>query len=175
MTEATLTCANHPTVETRLRCNRCGKPICSKCAMRTPVGYRCKECVREQQQVFETAVWYDYPIALGISGVSAFFAVWLLTFLGIFGLFVAPAIGVGGAEAVRRAMRGHRGRYLPLAAAGGAILGALPFVIQGVVGFIFSLRGLQSFLGGAFTLLWPIVYGFLIVSTLYWRLRGIRM
>ena len=34
-------CANHPTVETTLRCNKCGKPICAKCAIRTPTGYRC--------------------------------------------------------------------------------------------------------------------------------------
>jgi len=31
--------------------------------VRTPVGYRCRECVRGQQQVFETAVWSDYVIA----------------------------------------------------------------------------------------------------------------
>ncbi len=40
------TCANHPERETGLRCNRCGKPICSQCAVQTPVGYRCRECVR---------------------------------------------------------------------------------------------------------------------------------
>ena len=34
-------CANHPGVETSLRCNKCGKPICAKCAVRTPTGYRC--------------------------------------------------------------------------------------------------------------------------------------
>ena len=48
-------CANHPGVETSLRCNKCGKPICAKCAIRTPTGYRCKECVRGQQRIFETA------------------------------------------------------------------------------------------------------------------------
>ena len=35
-----LTCANHPDRETLLRCNKCGKPICISCAVRTPVGYR---------------------------------------------------------------------------------------------------------------------------------------
>lgn len=29
--------------ETRLRCQKCGKPICPKCAMRHPVGLRCRE------------------------------------------------------------------------------------------------------------------------------------
>ncbi|MBM4465197.1 MAG: hypothetical protein FJ014_06560, partial [Chloroflexi bacterium] len=30
-------CSFHPTVETRLRCNRCGAPICPRCAVQTPV------------------------------------------------------------------------------------------------------------------------------------------
>ncbi len=48
-------CANHPTVETTLRCNRCDKPICPKCAVKSPVGYRCRECVKSQQKIFDTA------------------------------------------------------------------------------------------------------------------------
>ena len=175
MTEAELFCANHPTTPTQLRCNRCGKPICSKCAVRTPVGYRCRECMREQQQVFETASTIDYPIAFAVSGFIAFFAVWLLTFLGIWGLFVAPAIGVGVAEIVRRAVRGHRAQALPTAAAAGAVLGALPFILRGVIEFVLGLRGLQGIGWATLGLLWPAVYGFLIVSTLYWRLRGIRV
>ena len=55
MTEALpkMYCANHPTVETTLRCNRCEKPICAKCAVLTPTGYRCKECIKEQQKIFD--------------------------------------------------------------------------------------------------------------------------
>jgi hypothetical protein len=175
LTEEHLFCANHPTVATHLRCNRCGKAICSKCAVRTPVGYRCKECVREQQQVFETASTIDYPIAFIISAVVGFAATWLLTFLGIFGLLVAPAVGVGVAEVVRRAVRGHRARHLPTAAAVGAAVGAAPFIVRGVIEFVLSLSGLQGLWWGALGLLWPAVYAFLIVSSLYWRLRGIRV
>ncbi|MEN6392186.1 MAG: B-box zinc finger protein, partial [Anaerolineaceae bacterium] len=29
----TLYCTNHPQTETSLRCNRCDKPICTKCAV----------------------------------------------------------------------------------------------------------------------------------------------
>ena len=36
-----------------LRCNRCDKPICYDCAVRTPVGYRCKECVRASSKVLQ--------------------------------------------------------------------------------------------------------------------------
>jgi hypothetical protein len=42
----TLFCYRHPQTETVLRCNRCNKPICPKCAQCTPVGFRCPECIQ---------------------------------------------------------------------------------------------------------------------------------
>ena len=44
-------CADHPDVETRLRCSRCGKPICPRCAVRTPVGMRCPDCAGKRATV----------------------------------------------------------------------------------------------------------------------------
>src|SRR5258708_16427070 len=82
--------ANHPTVATWLRCNKCNKPICHKCAVLTPVGYRCRECVRGQQQVFETVVWYDYIVAGVLAAVLGGLAGALLTRLGWFTIFLAP-------------------------------------------------------------------------------------
>ncbi|MBI2846832.1 MAG: hypothetical protein HYX82_03025 [Chloroflexi bacterium] len=37
-------CATHPDVETALTCGKCGKPICPRCLIQTPVGARCREC-----------------------------------------------------------------------------------------------------------------------------------
>ena len=39
-------CATHPEVETNLRCGKCGKPICPKCLVQTPVGARCRDCAK---------------------------------------------------------------------------------------------------------------------------------
>ena len=39
-------CATHPQVETTLSCSKCGKPICPKCMVQTPVGARCPQCAR---------------------------------------------------------------------------------------------------------------------------------
>ncbi len=39
-------CATHPEVETNLRCGKCGKPICPKCLVQTPVGARCRDCAQ---------------------------------------------------------------------------------------------------------------------------------
>src|SRR5689334_24538673 len=97
----TLYCANHPQTETSLRCNKCGKPICTKCAVLTPVGYRCRECVRGQQQVFETAVWYDYLVAPVAAAILGGIAGAFVTALGWFVIFIAPVAGGLIAEIVR--------------------------------------------------------------------------
>ncbi|HNW14496.1 MAG TPA: B-box zinc finger protein, partial [Anaerolineaceae bacterium] len=57
----TLYCKNHPQRETYLRCNRCNDPICVQCAVLTPTGYRCKNCISGQQKVFETSEGLDVP------------------------------------------------------------------------------------------------------------------
>ena len=44
-------CADHPDVETRLRCSRCGRPICPRCGVRTPVGMRCPDCAGTRSSV----------------------------------------------------------------------------------------------------------------------------
>src|SRR5512140_2507734 len=98
---AVLHCVNHPNVETTLRCNRCERPICARCAVLTPTGYRCKECVRGQQKIFETALWYDYVLAVVLAGGLSFAGSLLVQVLGFFTIFVAPIAGVVIAEAVR--------------------------------------------------------------------------
>src|SRR4030067_155429 len=90
----TLYCVNHPDVETTLRCNRCEKPICAKCAILTPTGYRCKDCVRNQQKSFETAEWYDYLMTFVVEISLSYVGSGLFRFLGFFTLFVAPIAGV---------------------------------------------------------------------------------
>jgi MFS family permease len=182
MTESvadTLYCANHPQTPTSLRCNKCGKPICTRCAVLTPVGYRCRECVRGQQQVFETVLWYDYVVAAVIAAPLAGLAGFLLVNLGFFVILLAPVAGGVIAEVVRWAVRRRRGRYLGLAAAAGFVVGCLPIVAAPL---FFTL--MSVFLGerggatgvvtrGLFGSLWPLVYAFIGASTVYARLRGI--
>ena len=170
----TLYCANHPSVATSLRCNRCNKPICHKCAVLTPVGYRCRECVRGQQQVFETAVWYDYVIAGVLAAVLGGLAGALLVNLSWFVIFLAPLAGGLIAEVVRVAVRKHRGRYLFKIAAAAYVVGCLPLLGLGLLNLLFIGRG--GGLGSIFTLfsvLVPVIYTALATGTFYARLRGI--
>ncbi|MBM3153146.1 MAG: hypothetical protein FJZ96_13250, partial [Chloroflexi bacterium] len=117
---APIVCANHPSVETSLRCNRCEKPICAKCAVRTPTGYRCKECVRGQQKTFETARWVDYVLGFCAAGILSLITSLLVTLAsnvaGFFAWFViiaaAPTAGVILAEALRFVTRKRRSKHL---------------------------------------------------------------
>src|SRR5215813_8342333 len=73
--EETLYCTIHPDRETTLRCNKCGRPMCAQCAVQTPVGYRCRECVRGIQAGYYKATQSDYivifAVCAGLTAVAA--------------------------------------------------------------------------------------------------------
>lgn len=180
MTDTTIEttyCVNHPQIATSLRCNKCGKPVCTKCIVRTPVGYRCKDCLRTQQQVFETAVWSDYVIAAVITAPLAGVAGALVTNLGFFIIFLAPVSGGIIAEIVRWAVRRRRGQYLTLVTVIAFVVGCLPLIgLPLLAGILALFSGEARGLGFAlFGMLWPVLYCVLGASTVYARLRGISM
>ncbi|MGH2787017.1 MAG: rhomboid family intramembrane serine protease [Actinomycetota bacterium] len=43
-------CYGHPDTPTRLRCSRCDRPICGRCAIPASVGQHCPECVAEARR-----------------------------------------------------------------------------------------------------------------------------
>ncbi len=123
-------CINHPRVETRLRCNRCNAPICPKCAVRTPVGFRCPQCVRGQQDVFYSATTGDNLMAVVVSLPLAVVAGFIMNYLGwFFAIFLGPLIGGLIAEAVYRANGRRRGRQIKwivgICIVAGALIGPL--------------------------------------------------
>ena len=82
-------CYRHPDVETGLRCIKCGNYICTKCAVRTPVGFRCPDCVRELENKYYTGATTDYIIAALVSFPLSLIAGAVFTFiLGRFGFFI---------------------------------------------------------------------------------------
>jgi hypothetical protein len=134
-----LVCIDHPHRETTLRCNHCDAPICPECAVRTPVGFRCKECVKVQQAVFYNAEWYDYVVAtlvtLALSTPAAVLASWVGWF---FALIASPFVGglIGGI--VHRAIGRRRGKWIWLTVAVCIVLGAF-FVWLARPGAILSI------------------------------------
>lgn len=165
-----LYCANHPSVETGLRCNNCEKPICPKCAVLTPTGYRCHECVKGHQKIFDTAEWFDYPITFVLVAALSFFGSLLASVLGFFTIFVAPIAGLVIAEATRFAVRRRRSPQLFTTAAIAAALGSLPLLVTAVIGLIS-----YGALGGLWDILWQGLYAVTVTSTVYYRLRGINI
>jgi hypothetical protein len=158
-----LYCANHPNTETMLRCNRCEKPICSKCAVQTPTGYRCRECVRGQQKVFETAQWQDLPLAFITSFGLSFLGSLIAGSMGFFVIFIAPIVGTILAEAARFVTRRRRSQRLSQVVAAGAIIGGLPWLLR------------DLYFGGTFLIsaIWQGIYLVTVTSTAYYRMKGI--
>ena len=167
----TLYCYNHPNRETSLRCNHCNRPICTECAVLTPTGYRCKECVRGQLKLFDTAQGIDYPLAFLVAAALSFAGSWISSYFGFFTIIIAPVAGGILAEAVRWVVRRHRSRLLFQISMAGAILGALPLLLLSLLRVLGPGGGIFSL----FPLLWPAVYTFLMASTFYYRLSGIRI
>jgi hypothetical protein len=169
-TTETLYCYVHPTRETSLRCNNCNRPICAACAIHTPTGYRCRECVKGQQKVFNTSEWYDYisgfTVAMLLSAVAAF----LVTFvggIGFFGWFLiaagAPTAAVAMAEGVRLVTGKRRSRPLFITVAVGVVFGALPVIL------------FQVLSTNLFGVLFQVIYLVIAVPVVYSRLSGIQL
>jgi hypothetical protein len=172
MTESTtLYCYVHPNRETALRCNNCGRPICASCAVRTPIGYRCRECVKGQQKTFDTSEWYDYLTGFVVAAILSTIASILVTFIGgigFFGWFLiaagAPTAGVAIAEGVRLVTQRRRSRALFTTMAVAVVVGALPVIL-------FQLFFAQNLFG----ILFQIIYLVIAVPVVYSRLSGIQL
>lgn len=168
-----LTCAFHPKRETSLRCNRCNKPICIKCATHTPTGYRCPECIRAQQKVFITARWPDYLIAVAITGVISFLGSLLASILGFLILFIGAAAGSLAVTAVKKAISNRRSPLLNWVMIGTAFAASLPLLLiraAAVLPFLFEMGFAVS--GVLYSLLWYVAYTVLVTTTVYYRLRN---
>lgn len=172
MTDTSVTyCYAHPTRETSLRCKRCDRPMCVSCAVRTPTGYVCKECVRQQQKTFDTAMWYDYLIGFGVTFVLSLIASGLTgviaSFLGFYMIFIAAAVGGGAgafiADIALRAVNKRRSKSLFISCAVGVVVGALPVMM------------VLFFMGNMLALISLGVYIVVVTPTVYSRLSGIQL
>ena len=116
-------CACGSKIMTRLRCSRCGKPICPRCMVATPVGYRCPECSRTQRSVVYS------PSTSGLLK-AAVVGIVVAGAIGLFwgrypswGFYMALLMGFGVAEAVAKAANYKRGGELQVLAIGSVVFG----------------------------------------------------
>lgn len=166
-------CYYHPSTPTELRCNKCGKYICPKDAVRTPVGYRCKGCVKEQQDIFYNATPIDYVVAAAVSFVLSLIAAVIIPALGFFAIFAAPIAGGVISEGVRFTTRKRRGRYIWLIAI------ACMIITAGLR--VFTLPEMQMamylrvFEGIGMSLIWMGVYLVIAGGIVIARLRFLKI
>jgi hypothetical protein len=128
-------CAMHPDVETNLRCGKCGKPICPKCMVETPVGARCPECARLYKlPTFRiSGAYYLRAILAALVTAAIIGVIWglidrflLYYFYGIFSLILAAGVGYAIGEAISLSVNRKRGRSL-------AFVGSIAVVISYLV------------------------------------------
>lgn len=158
-----------------LRCNRCGKPLTPKTAVRTPTGYRCQDCIRQQQKVFDTTKGLDVLIGFLIAGFIAFAGSWFVPRLGFFTILVAPGLGSLIYRAVRLAVNKRRSKALNSAILAGALIGSLPLLVPQMLNVIRMSSELLSAIGNLMPLIWRVVYTVMVATTAYAQTKGIRL
>ncbi|MEO0563170.1 MAG: B-box zinc finger protein [Chloroflexota bacterium] len=131
-------CQIHTDRETGLRCNNCTRLMCASCAVSTPVGYRCEQCVRQREDTFfnaDTTYYVKLLAVTTVTGVVGAFVANLIPFF-LFAFFIGAAAGGVISEAAMRVTKGQRGRYTAEFATGGVILGAVIVVLLSVLPFL---------------------------------------
>lgn len=130
-------CAIHSNVQTGLACSRCGKYICPRCLIQTPVGSRCPDCGRGQRipTMDVSRVQLAVAIATAITLSIAFGTVWGIFFpqihrIPFFPWLVAVGVGYFMGEGVSFATNRRRAISLACIAGAGTIAA---FVISGFV------------------------------------------
>jgi len=126
-------CTFHPDVETNLRCGKCGKPICPKCLVQTPVGARCPDCAKLYKlptyQV--SATYFLRAIGTGAGMAIVGGVIWgvvrgLVPFFYL-NLLLAPAVGYAIGEVISLSVNRKRGAILAIIA---GVAVALSYVVS---------------------------------------------
>ena len=169
-------CYRHPDIETRLRCSRCENPICVKCAIKTPTGYRCPDCVRSQQKIFETATATDYVVAITLAGFLSLIGSFIASAVGFFTIFIAPVAGVIIAETVRWATRRRRSKLLFQLTTAAAAAGSLPLLVTRLAGvLLLTAMGDNTAFMFFLPIIWQGLYTAVVISTVFYRMSGVRL
>jgi len=126
-------CAYHPDVETNLRCGKCGKAICPKCLVQTPVGARCPDCAKlyKLPTYRISTKYYLRAVGAGLGMAIVCGIVW-----GVIGrvvpffyvnLLLAPGAGYAIGEVVSLSVNRKRGTRLAIV---GGIAVAISYVVS---------------------------------------------
>lgn len=170
-------CAAHPGVETNLRCGKCGKPICPKCMVQTPVGARCPKCARLYKlPTYRVSTLYylrAVGTALGMALITGVLWGFVNRFIPFFylNLLIGAGIGYVIGEVTGLAVNRKRGRGLAAVAGTGVIISYLVSIFLPAIilyGLSHMLLGLPY---GAFHIILDLVSVVLGVFMAVTRMR----
>lgn len=163
-------CYRHPTLETRVHCTRCGRPICPDCMIPAPVGFQCPECVETARREFRQGP--GRPLRGGLSATK-------VLMVAIVAMFAVEVV-TGGPGALLEGPSTQRlfelGALQPLAIASGQYwrLFSAMFLHAGLLHIGFNLYALYLFgsmiesnLGRTQFVLIYFVTGFVASATSY--------
>jgi len=123
--DAPLHCYRHPDRETRILCGRCERPICTRCAIQGPVGFRCKQCgtlaYDPLTSLRPTQIVVGLAVSIGLAAVAGYIAAQI----GYFGIIIGFFAGGFIAEAVTRLIGFKHGTRIMTVVIGGIIIGAV--------------------------------------------------
>lgn len=120
-----LFCYRHPDRETWVRCGRCDRPICPRCAMQGPVGFRCKDCGKPAFDPLTSFTPVQAMAGGGIALGGGLVVALIAAQIGFFSIFIAYFGGGLIAETVVRATGYKRGPVMVAILFGGMAIGAL--------------------------------------------------
>lgn len=170
MTETgSMRCARHPDVETRLKCGKCGTPICPRCMVETPVGARCPDCAKQTKlPTYDvSSTHFIRAVAAGLGSAIVIGLVWGIidSYLPFrfFSILIAAGIGYLISEAISRSVNRKRGTGL-------AVLGCLSVVVCFAMTYLVDFFRFDflsySTLGIVFTLVSIVIGGYMAFNRL---------
>jgi hypothetical protein len=139
--DGTLYCYRHPRSETYVRCGRCDQPICPKCAVQGPVGFRCRQCGLVKSATLSSFAPQQLALGLGAAFGGGAILGYIGGQVGFYSIFIAFFAGAFVAEAFVRAVGYKRGPLPRAMLYGGLVAGfALGAVFQ-ITTFLGSIPG----------------------------------
>ncbi len=140
-------CRRHSDVATSLSCNKCDDPICPRCMIETPVGFRCRDCARLRQlptfDVKGAMLARAILVSLAI-GIVGGVVVTLLSGVPLLDAIALVGTGYFMGEGIGASVNRKRSRTLRYVAAGGMLVAmgiiisysATPFRFTDILGAI---------------------------------------
>jgi hypothetical protein len=130
-----LYCYRHPKSETYVRCGRCDQPICPKCAVQGPVGFRCRQCGLVKSATISSFTPRQLALGLAIPIGGGAILGYLGGQVGFYAIFIAFFAGAFLAEGFVRFVGMKRGPIVRAMLYGGLALGFLAGAILEIATF----------------------------------------